>query len=92
MVRGGAAWALILLLISVMSGSVSAQNKLLKNPGFEDGFTGAAAGQVATNWTPWNAPRTEEMPSYQNGQPVYVAASDAGSQGVFSRIRTGGNG
>jgi LysM repeat protein len=91
MVRRGAAWALILLLISVMSGSVGAQSNLLQNPGFEGGFTAVAAGQVAANWTPWNAPRTAEMPSYQNGQPVYLAASDANAQGVFPRIRTGGN-
>ena len=38
MVRRGAAWALILLLVSVMSGGVGAQSNLLKNPGFEDGF------------------------------------------------------
>jgi len=91
MVRRGAAWALVLLLISVMSGSVSAQSNLLKNPGFEDGFVTVAAGRVATNWTPWNAPRTTEMPSYQNGQPVYLAASEAAAQGVFARTRSGSN-
>ena len=91
MVRRGAAWALILLLVSVMSGSVGAQSNLLKNPGFEDGFATAVAGQVAANWTPWNAPRTAEMPSYQNGQPVYLAASGANAQGVFPRTRSGSN-
>src|SRR5215218_8364101 len=91
MVRRGAAWALILLLVSVMSGSVGAQSNLLKNPGFEDGFAAVAAGQVATNWTPWNAPRTAEMPSYQNGQPVYLAATNANAQGVFPRVRSGSN-
>jgi LysM repeat protein len=93
MVRRGAAWALILLVIviSMMSGSVGAQSNLLQNPGFEGGFAAVAAGEVAANWTPWNAPRTAEMPSYQNGQPVYLAASNAGAQGVFSRTRTGSN-
>ncbi|NJR12700.1 hypothetical protein HC776_02200, partial [bacterium] len=91
MVRRGAAWTLILLLIGMMSGGVAAQANLLKNPGFEDGFVTVAAGQVANNWTAWSAPRTAEMPSYQNGQPVYLAASDANAQGVFSRFRNGSN-
>lgn len=91
MVRRGAAWALILLVIGLVGRGVGAQSNLLQNPGFEGGFTAVAAGQVATNWTPWHAPRTAEMPSYQNGQPVYLPASEAAAQGVFARSRTGSN-
>src|SRR5688500_1137694 len=56
---------------------------LLENCGFEEGFrsvAGATPRSVATGWQPWNAPRTDDMPTFQNVQPTYFASSVASSQ------------
>lgn len=73
---------------------VQAQENFLINPGFESGFVDVGGDQprsVGSGWTPWNAARTADMPSFQNAQPIYIAASAAPSQGITPRIRTGSN-
>lgn len=81
------------LMMACLTLSVNAQEtNLLANAGFESGFTSLSGTQprnVATAWTPWNAPRTDSMASYQNTSPKYIAASAANAVGVVPRIRTG---
>lgn len=85
---------LIPVWLLLVAGNVLAQTgqNLLTNPGFESGFVTVAGEQprsVATGWIPWNAPRTESMPTFQNTQPKYIAASAGSSQGIVPRIRSG---
>lgn len=83
--------ALIALLITLFSAQAQGQN-LLINGGFEAGFAslaGPAPRNVATGWTPWNAPRTATMPSFKNATPRYLAASTAAANGIVPRIRSG---
>lgn len=90
-----AAVAVILWLSAVLVLSVQSQEtNLLTNGGFEASFTslaGTTPRNVAASWTPWNAPRTEGMASYENAAPKYIAASTATANGVIPRIRTGNN-
>lgn len=82
---------LLLLVFSAFSVNAQQQN-LLVNGGFEAGFAslaGPAPRNVATGWTPWHAPRTATMPSFQNATPKYLAASAANANGIVPRIRTG---
>jgi LysM repeat protein len=82
---------LLLLVLSAFSINAQQQN-LLVNGGFEAGFAslaGPAPRNVATGWTPWHAPRTATMPSFQNATPKYLAASAANANGIVPRIRTG---
>ncbi|MFQ3657407.1 MAG: LysM peptidoglycan-binding domain-containing protein [Anaerolineae bacterium] len=82
---------LLLLVFSAFSTNAQQQN-LLVNGGFEAGFAslaGPAPRNVATGWTPWHAPRTATMPSFQNATPKYLAASAANANGIVPRIRTG---
>jgi len=85
--------ALIGLLLVFSAFSIQAQERnLLVNGGFEAGFAslaGPAPRNVATGWTPWNAPRTANMPSFKNASPKYLAASTASANGVVPRIRSG---
>lgn len=87
--------SLILMTAIVFSmTSIAQSGNLLSNPGFEDGFRqvqGSSPREVANAWTPWNAPRTSDMPGFQNVQPTYFAGANASSQGAISRIRSGGN-
>ncbi len=90
----GRKYALILVAVLWLMGiSTQAQEtNLLVNGGFEAGFTSLAGTQprsVATGWTPWNAPRTASMASYQNTSPKYFAASAANANGVVPRVRSG---
>jgi LysM repeat protein len=81
------------LLIALVSGAmaVHAQEEvnLLTNPGFEAPFEthgGDPPREVAQGWTPWHTPATDDMPSYQNAQPIYgQTAPDT------PRIRSGDN-
>jgi LysM repeat protein len=80
-----------LLLLSVLAVQAQETN-LLTNGGFDGSFVAVQGEQprnVATGWTPWNASRTNDMPSYQNTQPKYLASSAANASGIVSRIRTG---
>lgn len=86
----------LVVAISLLLGSVSyAQTtNLLQNAGFNGSFTtlqGEQPREVASNWTPWNAPRTSSMPSFQNTQPKYFASTNAVANGALSRIRNGQN-
>lgn len=83
---------LCFLLIS--AGSVFAQNEnLLQNPSFEDGFSNVTVTgrsfAIANGWQIWTAPRADDMPSFQNVQPTYFAASDGSSQGALEQVRSG---
>lgn len=72
--------------------TLAQQQNLLTNPGFEGGFSAFSGQQprsVANGWEPWHIPREDDMPSFQNAQPLYIAASQAGSEGITPRIRTG---
>jgi LysM repeat protein len=81
------------VFITLLIGNIHAQEtNLLVNGGFETGFNNVQGDQprnVAQGWTPWNSPRTDSMPSFQNTQPKYIAASTAIANGVSPRIRTG---
>ncbi len=81
-----------LAAIFAFSSVYAQEQNLLSNPGFENGFTtlqGEQPRNVAIGWTPWNASRTGSMPSFQNVQPKYIAASTASANGVVPRIRSG---
>ncbi len=85
---------LLPVLLLLVAGNVLAQTgqNLLTNPGFETGFVTVAGEQprsVANGWTPWNAARTASMPSFQNAQPKYIAASAANAQNIVPRVRSG---
>lgn len=73
-------FALIVLLLGVSH--ISAQDdeeNLLTNPGFEEPFIdqgGEPVRMVAQGWSPWNLPRTDAMPDFQNRQPVYALATE----------------
>lgn len=91
MSRVNALAGLLLLVLSAF-GIQAQERNLLVNGGFEAGFAslaGAAPRNVATGWTPWHAPRTATMPSFQNASPKYLAASTANANGIVPRIRTG---
>jgi LysM repeat protein len=91
--RVKALFGLMLLLFSALSIQAQERN-LLVNGGFESGFAslaGPSPRNVATGWTPWNAPRAATMPSFQNATPRYLAASAASASGVVPRIRSGSN-
>lgn len=71
MSRVNALAGLLLLVLSAF-GIQAQERNLLVNGGFEAGFAslaGAAPRNVATGWTPWHAPRTATMPSFQNASP-----------------------
>lgn len=84
---------LVGLLMMLVALSTQAQERnLLINGGFEAGFAslaGPSPRNVATGWTPWNAPRTATMPSFQNATPRYLAASTAVANGIVPRVRSG---
>ncbi|NJL55961.1 LysM peptidoglycan-binding domain-containing protein [bacterium] len=80
------AWALLTLVVLPVQGQPA---NLLTNPGFESPYRdvgGSPPRSVATGWTPWHTPRTDDMPSFQNTQPEYEAAAPD-----TTRIREGAN-
>jgi len=82
---------ILILLISYSSGSAQDDN-LLSNPGFENGFRivdNNAKQEIANNWQPWTAPRTSDMPTFQNVPPVYFPSTKASGLGGIPRIRSG---
>lgn len=87
-----AAAVVVLLAVSVIFSVQAQETNLVVNGGFESGFAslaGTAPRNVATGWTPWNAPRTSGMASFENVSPKYIAASTATTNGVIPRIRSG---
>ena len=84
-------WLVSGISIHAQSDCDTSEN-LLGNCGFESGFRlvqGANPRNVALAWQPWNAPRTSDMPTYQNTQPTYFAGSNASGQGAIPHIRNG---
>lgn len=81
----------LLLALVIGATTIGAQEEvnLLTNPGFEAPFQshgGSPPREVAQGWTPWHTPKSEDMPSYQNAQPIYgPTAPDT------PRIRSGSN-
>lgn len=82
----------LMMVLSTSAILVQGQENLLQNPGFENGFitvSGEQPRSVAIGWTSFHMPRTSGMPSFQNAQPKYIAASAASGQGIQPRIRSG---
>jgi LysM repeat protein len=89
---GGVLLIIFLFGSMILSGQAQSEN-LLSNPDFESGFR-AVPGEntprnVASSWQPWNVSRGENDPGFQNAQPRYLAASNAGSEEAIPRIRSG---
>jgi len=84
---------LVMAVCVLLFGGIAtqAQDNLLDNPGFEGTFTTVAGGTVAASWTPWHVPRTGDMPTFQNAQPIYVSSADAAILGITPRVRSGNN-
>jgi LysM repeat protein len=88
-------WLIVGIGVHAQTSCDDVAGNLLENCGFEEGFrsvAGATPRSVANDWQPWNAPRTNDMPTFQNTQPIYFASSVAGSQQppAASRNREGG--
>src|SRR5215207_9392712 len=76
-------WLIVGIGVHAQTSCDDVAGNLLTNCGFEEGFrsvAGAIPRSVANGWQPWNAPRTDDMPTFQNTQPTYFASSVAGSQ------------
>jgi LysM repeat protein len=88
-------WLIMGLGVYAQTSCDDVAGNLLTNCGFEEGFrsvAGATPRSVANGWQPWNAPRTDDMPTFQNVQPTYFASSVASSQqpAAIARNREGG--
>lgn len=81
------------LVVALLPGRTQAQQNLLRNPDFEEGFSQFAhytTAVMAAQWLPWWTPQTGSDPAWKNRMPEYKQARSS-DQPAGRRVHNGGS-